>query len=64
MGGVVVVRAERVLRSVLINSVIFGALFFSEQPATPTLEAPFLGLISLYFSFNVCLYGERELSHA
>ena len=44
--------------------VIFGALFFSEQPATPTLEAPFLGLISLYFSFNVCLYGERELSHA
>ena len=38
--------------------VIFGALFFSERPHTPTLETPFLGLISLYFSFNVCLYGE------
>jgi hypothetical protein len=34
--------------------VLFGALFFSK---TPPLKAPFLGLISLYFSFNVCLYG-------
>jgi len=37
--------------------VLFGALFFSKTPHAPSLEAPFLGLISLYFSFNVCLYG-------